>query len=147
MQPNQTRQVDPQSRHRALMIIWGAIFANVIILYALANLIGPERSLLKENNLLVIVLTAIGTFVMACSYFFRQKMLARAIERQRAESVSGAYIVAFAMCEVSALCGLLIRFTTNERAYYFLFVMAVIGLVVNLPRRSDIFNALSEKRI
>jgi F0F1-type ATP synthase membrane subunit c/vacuolar-type H+-ATPase subunit K len=147
MQPNAARPIDPQGRHRTLMIIWYAILANVFILYTLAISIGPDPSLLKTNHLLTIVLTAIGTLLMIASYFFRQKMLARAAEQQRAESVSSAYIVAFAMCEVSALCGLLLRFTTNERAYYFLFLMAICGLVLNMPRRDDVVNAVPGKQI
>jgi F0F1-type ATP synthase membrane subunit c/vacuolar-type H+-ATPase subunit K len=129
------------------MIIWGAILMNVLIIFVLADFIGPERSRLPKNPQLLIALTAIGTSLMAASYFFQQKMMARAVQQQRAESMSSAYIVAFAMCEVAALCGMLVRLLTNERSYYFLFVIAVIGLIVNAPRRADITNAVSAKQI
>lgn len=147
MRTDATRQVSPQARYRTLIIIWGAILMNVVLLFALSTFIAPDPSKLKENNVLTLALTLLGTLMMAASYFFRQRMLARAIEQQRPESLSGAYIVAFAMSEFAALCGMLIRFTTNERFYYFLFIVAVLGLVLNVPRKSDVVDALSEKRL
>lgn len=147
MRTEATRQVNPLARYRTLMIIWGAILMNVVLLFALASVIGPDPSKLKENNVLTVALTLTGTLMMAASYFFRQRMQARAIEQQRPETLSGAYIVAFAMSEFAALCGMLIRFTTNERFYYFLFIVAVLGLVLNVPRKSDVVDALSEKRL
>jgi hypothetical protein len=144
---SQTPEPGPEKRHLTLIIIWGVILTNVFVLFALANLIGPDLSRLSESNTLSFVLAAIGTFVSIASYFFRKKMLARAAEQQRPESVSSAYIVAFAMCEVAALCGFILRYLTSERSYYLLFIIAVFGLVLNLPKRDDIVNALSTKRI
>jgi cation transport ATPase len=147
MPSNEARRVDPQTRHRTLMIIWGAILTNVIVFFVLANVIAPDTSRLSESNTLSFVLAAVATFVTIGSYFFRQKMLARAAEQQRPESVSSAYIVAFAMCELAALCGFMLRYLTSERSYYFLFIIAVFGLVLNLPKRDDIINASTARRI
>jgi NADH:ubiquinone oxidoreductase subunit 2 (subunit N) len=145
MQPNETQRVDPQGRQRTLMVIWGAIFMSVVLLFVLASVVGPEQSGLARNSMLTIVLTAIGTLLMVASYFLRQKMLTRAFGQRRAETISSAYIVAFAMCEAAAICGLLLRFMTNERSYYFLFVMAVLGLILNLPRQDDIIKFLGQE--
>jgi cation transport ATPase len=145
MQPNATQRLDPQARHRTLMVIWGVILMSVVMLFVVGNVAGPEQSGLARNNVLTIVLTAVGTLLMAASYFLRQKMLTRAFGQRRAETVSSAYIVAFAMCEAAAICGLLLRFMTNERSYYFLFVIAIVGLIVNLPRQDDIIKFLGQE--
>jgi Na+/glutamate symporter len=138
MQQGAGRPVDPQSRYRTLMIIWGAIFMNVVFLFVLANFIGPEQSRLPENSVLDFTLGAVAACVTILSVFFRRRMTQRALEQRRPQSVSGAYIVAFAMCELAALLGLMIRFTTNETKYYLLFILAIVGLLLNMPQRDDV---------
>ena len=147
MNPNETRAVAPEKRHLTLLIIWGAILMNVVIFFVMANFIGPDPATLSDNRLLTVGLSGLGTFTALVSVFFRQKMLARAIEQRRPETVSSAYIVAFAMCEVAALCGLLLRLVTNDPYYYLLFIVAVIGLLLNFPRRIDSASAASGDKI
>ncbi|HEY0384468.1 MAG TPA: hypothetical protein VGC64_00585 [Pyrinomonadaceae bacterium] len=151
MQPNDTLKVgpvDPAKLYQILLILWGAIFMSVVLMFLLAFFLVPEKPKAEtDNHVLTIVLTAIGTLAAIASIFIRQKLMATAIEQQQAEVVTRAYIIAFALCESAALFGLLIRFSTNDRYYYLLFIVAVIFLVLNMPRRSDAFNALSGKRI
>lgn len=147
MQPNEVREVSPEKRHLTLMIIWGSFFFNVLLFLLLASFVGPNRESLSYNRFLTIGLSALGTFTAFVSVFFRQKMIARANAQQRPQSVSGAYIVAFALCEVAALCGLLLRMMTSDPYYYLLFIVSVVGLLLNMPRRSDVINASSGKRI
>jgi hypothetical protein len=147
MQPNEARIVSPEKRHLTLMIIWGSIFFNVLLFFLLAGFVGTDPAALSYNKSLTVGLTALGTFTTIVSIFFRQKMLARATEQQRPQSVSGAYIVAFALCEVAALCGLMLRLMTSDPYYYVLFIISVVGLLLNMPRRSDVVNASAEKLI
>lgn len=145
MQP-ETREVSPEKRHLTLLIIWGSFLFNNVLLFLLAFFVGPEPSTQTDNRFLTFVLAAIGTFTALVSIFFRQKMVAKAMENQRPQSVSGAYIAAFALCEVAALCGFLLRFATNELySFYLLFIISVVGLVLNLPRRADVINAVPKK--
>ncbi|HEX8495104.1 MAG TPA: hypothetical protein VF658_19850 [Pyrinomonadaceae bacterium] len=146
MQPNET-QADPQKRYATLMILWGAMFFNIGIFFLLAQVAVADPSALPENSTLAAALMGGGAVLALLSSIFRQKLVTRAIEQQRPESVHSAYIVAFAICEVAALFGLLLRFTTNERYYYLLFVIAAIGFLINVPRRNDVINASSGKRI
>jgi hypothetical protein len=143
----ETREVGPEKRHLTLLIIWGSFVFNIILFFLLANFVGAEQSRLAPNNVMTFALMAGGTFMVFASLAFKRKMLRLASERGRPQSVSSAYIVAFAMCEVAALCGLVLRLTTSERLYYLLFIIAIAGLVFNLPRRDDVLNASPVKRI
>jgi hypothetical protein len=147
MQPQNAREVSPEQRYLTLWILWGVFLSNIAIFAVLSALAAPALSSLPYNRVLVIALTALGTFTAFVSPVFRKKMLARALEQQRPESVSSAYIVAFALCEVAALCGLLLRFTTSDPYYYFLFLIALVGFLLNMPRRNDILNASAGKQI
>ena len=149
MQPNETGQPDAAKLYRTLMIIWGVMFINIPMFFLLVIFAAPELPQIPgySNSPLTIVFTVLGTLAVIASIFLRQKLMARAVERQQPESVTSAYVVAFALCETAALFGMLIRFTTNDSFYYLLFIIAVVGLLLNLPRQSDVFNALSGKRI
>jgi hypothetical protein len=147
MQPNNAREVSPQQRYTTLLILWGVFLFNIILFLVLAIIVAPDSSKLAYNRVLVIALTALGTFAALVSIFFRQKMTKQAVEGQRPQSVSSAYIVAFALCEVAALCGVMLRFTTNDPYYYLLFIVSVVGFLLNMPRRDDVFNAIAVKRI
>lgn len=148
MQPLGAQATDPERRYRTLTIIGRVILMNVFLLYALANLVGPERSQLPENRPLTFMLTAAGLFTVAISYFVRRMLLARAIEQQSGQALSSAYIVSFALCEAAALFGFLLRFMTNQHIYStLLFAIGAIGVWLNQPRRDDVLNALTVKRV
>ncbi|HEX7997725.1 MAG TPA: hypothetical protein VF528_04995 [Pyrinomonadaceae bacterium] len=147
MQPDNAREGNSQQRHLTLWILWGAFLVNIALFAVLAALVGPSPASLPYNRVLVIALTALGTFTALVSIFLRQKMVARAIEQQRPQAISSAYILAFALCEAAALCGLLLRFTTSDPYYYFLFLIALVGFMLNMPRRGDLLNAANGKRI
>ncbi len=149
MQSNQTRAVDPQARHRTLTIIWGAIFMSVTLLFLLATFAAPDSSQMQRdgNRTTTVVFAALGASTVIASIFLRQRLTAQAIERQQPRQLSSAYIISFALCESAALFGVLTRFMTGDRYYYLLFIIAVAGLLLNLPRQSDIVNASSGKRM
>jgi F0F1-type ATP synthase membrane subunit c/vacuolar-type H+-ATPase subunit K len=147
MQPNEMQQADPQKRYATLMILWGAMFFNIGIFFLLSRLAVADPSALPENRTLAVALMAGGTLLALLSIIFRGKMVARAVEQQRPQSVHTAYIVAFAICESAALFGLLLRFATNERYYYLLFAIAAVGFLANMPRRNDVINASAGKGI
>lgn len=147
MQPNETQEVSPQQRYLTLLILWGTFVVNIPLFLLLSFVAAPDPAKLSDNRILVVALTAFGTFAALASVFFRKKMVARAIEQQRPPSVTSACIIAFALCELAALCGMLLRFTTNDPYYYFLFIIAVVGFLLNMPRRDDVTNASAGKRI
>jgi F0F1-type ATP synthase membrane subunit c/vacuolar-type H+-ATPase subunit K len=149
MQSNETQASTPQARHRTLTIIWGAIFMSITLLFLLATFVAPDspQAQAEGNRTMTIVFAALGASTAMASILLRQRLTTQAIERQQPQQLSSAYIISFALCESAALFGLLIRFTTGDRYYYLLFIIAVAGLLLNLPRQSDIVNASSGRRM
>ena len=75
------------------------------------------------------------------SFLVKSKLLARAINEQQLQLVQPAYVLALAMCEVPALLGMLVFFTTANRNYYVLMIIAAIGQLLHFPRREHLENA------
>lgn len=138
MQPNQTQPVSPEKRYATMMILWGAMFFNIALMFLVAKLAVSDTTVLPENHTLALALMTIGALAMLFSVVLRPKLVARALGQRSAAAVQSAYIVSFAICEIAAICGLLLRFLTNERYYYLLFIIAAIGFLLNRPRRDDV---------
>ena len=56
------------------------------------------------------MLTALGTFLVIVSFAVKAKLFERSVERQDVSLVQKGLVIACAMCEVSALLGLLEHF-------------------------------------
>lgn len=138
MQPNQTPPVSPEKRYATMMILWGAMFFNIALFFLVAKLAAADPAKLTGNPTLALALTTIGALAVLFSIVLRPKLVARAIEQRSAAAVQSAYIVSFAICEVAAICGMLLRFMTNEHNYYLLFIIAAGGFLFNKPRRDDV---------
>ncbi len=149
MQPEETRQPNPAKLHRILMIIWAAMFVSITMFFLLATFIAPEQPQTPGdgNRTMTIIFATLGTLVAIASILFRHRLVAQAVERQQPQQLFTAYIVAFALSEAAAIFGMLNRFTTSDRYYYLLFIVAAISLLLNLPRQSDIVNASSGRRL
>jgi hypothetical protein len=61
--------------------------------------------------------------------------------------VQQAYIVAWAITEVGGLLGVLDFFTTGDRYYYLLFMIAALGQLLHFPRREHMLNAWGKSPI
>ena len=105
--------------------------------------IEPRNS---RSSLLIITLTALGTFLVLASFAVKRKFLQRSIEQQDVNSVQRGLVIACAMCEVSALLGLLERLVIRNREYYLLFVIAAAGIAFHFPRRSQLEAATYKSR-
>jgi F0F1-type ATP synthase membrane subunit c/vacuolar-type H+-ATPase subunit K len=149
MQPDETRQPDPAKLYRILIIIWAAMFTSITLFLLLAAFIAPEQPQAQAdgNRTMTIIFATVGILVAIASVIFRHRLVAQAVERQQPQQLFPAYIVAFALSEAAAIFGLLNRFTTSDRYYYLLFIVAFIALLLNLPRQSDVVNASSGRRI
>jgi hypothetical protein len=91
---------------------------------------GPSR------GMIIFGLTALGTFLVVMSFVVKHKLLERSVDKQDTSLVQKALIVACAMCEISAMLGLLGRFLVGNRESYLLFVIAIAGTAAHFPRRS-----------
>jgi NADH:ubiquinone oxidoreductase subunit 2 (subunit N) len=94
-----------------------------------------------STHLMIVVLTASGTFLVIISFVVKQRILQRSVEKQDVNLVQKGLVIACAMCEISALLGLIERFTIGNREYYWLFLLAAAGIAFHFPRRSQLESA------
>jgi NADH:ubiquinone oxidoreductase subunit 2 (subunit N) len=128
-------------RYQTLFILWFALLVS-IAMYFLVTLFaapatgtGPSGS---TRSFLIFAVTALGTFLVIVSFAVKQKLLQRSVEKQDVNLVQKGLLLSCAMCEVSALLGLLEHFLIGNREYYLLFLLAAAGIIIHFPRRSQL---------
>ncbi|MDQ2855000.1 MAG: hypothetical protein M3R68_01630 [Acidobacteriota bacterium] len=131
-------------RFQSQLIVWLALLMSVLLYFLLAHFAAPKvaydpRS--STTRVLVVALTVAAIAVVAASFFVRRALLARSVERQEINLVQQAHVVAYAMCEVSALLGLLACFVIGYPHYYFLMLLGAIGIAAQFPRREHLMAA------
>ena len=126
------------------LIIWLALLMSVLLYFLLAHFAAPKVDYDPRNSttrVLVVALTLAAILIVAASFFMRRTLLARSVERQQINLVSQDNIVAYAMCEVIALLGIIECFVIGYTNYYFLMLLAAIGIAVQFPRREHLMAA------
>jgi len=144
MKPPETDQTDINARYRTILILWFAMCMSVLMFLAVINM-SPVA--IAENRQLTLALNSLGLMPVALSFLLKQKLLARSIATQRLDLVQSGYVLSFALCETSALFGLVDHFTTGSRYYYFAFAIAGVGLLLHFPLRQNLVNASSYRQL
>ena len=125
-------------RYQTLVVLWFALLMS-IGMYFLFSLFVPASAGNSPRNpprsLLLVGLTALGSLLVILSFAVKRKLLERSVEKQDVSLVQKALVIACAMCEVSALLGLLEHFVIGNREYYLLFLVAAAGTALHFPRR------------
>lgn len=137
-------EIDLEKRYRTLLTLWFAMLMNIGVFFLFTLFVAPEISGKPDNapsSLLIVALTAVGTFLVAVSFAVKGKILERSVEKQDVRLVQTALIIAWAMCEAGAMFGLLERFMIGNREYYLLFLIAAIGTAFHFPRRQQLLAA------
>lgn len=135
-QPSQNVEL----RMRTLRILWLALFLSVGMYYVF-TLIAERSPDLKPNNTLSLALIGVGITSVLFSFLLKSKLLARARDEQQLPLVQQGYVVAWALCEVPALLGMLEFFTTSNSHYYYLMIIAALGQLLHFPKREHVENA------
>lgn len=128
-------------RYQTLVVLWFALLMSIGMYFLLSVFVSPAVANEPRNPprlLLIVSLTALGTFLVIVSFAVKQKLFERAVERQDVGLVQKGLVIACAMCEVSALLGLLEHFVIGNREYYLLFLLAAAGTAFHFPRRSQL---------
>jgi hypothetical protein len=130
-------------RYQTLIILWFALLMSIAVYFLFSMFVTPEvhGAGNPSRSLLIVVLTALGTFLVVVSFAVKNKFLERSVEKQDIRLVQKGLVIACAMCEVSALLGLLEYFVIGNREYYLLFVVAALGTAFHFPRRSQLESA------
>jgi hypothetical protein len=136
-------------RYQTLIVLWFALLMSIGMYFLLSVLVAPRVTNEPGNpsrSLLIGALTALGTFLVIASFAVKRKLLERSVEKQDVSLVQKSLVVACAMCEVSALLGLLEHFIIGNREYYLLFLTAAAGTAGHFPRRNQLEAASYKSR-
>lgn len=133
-------EVDLNKRYQTMLILWFALLMSVVMYFIFVRIAAPPIANAENptNSLLIVGITALGAVLVLVSFVVKRKLLERSIEKQDVGMVQKAMIVALALCEVSALLGVLERFVFGNREYYLLFILAAAGDLLHFPRRSQL---------
>ena len=134
-------------RYQTLLTLWFAMMMNIGILLIISIFAVPTAtdSEATPARLFTIVIAAAATFMVVISFVVKRKLLERSFDTQDVSLVQKALILAWAMCEVSALLGLVERFVLRNNDHYVLFAIAIIGTALHFPRRGYLASATYKK--
>jgi hypothetical protein len=144
MKPADAGQPDIDARYRTLLILWFAICMSVLMFLALIHFL-PVVTV--ENQKLALVLNSLGVVPVALSFLLKQRALAKSVETQRLDLVQSSYMLSFALCESSALLGVLDHFMTGSKYYYLAFAISGLGILLHFPQKRNLVNASSYRQL
>ncbi len=133
MNESQVR-VSPEARRRGLLLIWGAQLMSLAFIFLLTYVIRPESST-DGNHTLAWALGIVGFTTFIVSFLVKRKLLAQAAAKRRIDLGTTAYVLAFAMCEMTALLGFVAYIITGLSYSLHSFIVAAAGLVLHFPAR------------
>ena len=123
-----------EARRRGLLLIWCGQLFTLAILYFLTYVIEPQSDA-GDNHTLAWVLGSVGFMTFLGSFLVRRKLLAEAAAKRRFDLGTTAYILAFAMCELTAILGLVAYLVTGLPYALHSFILAAAGLLLHFPAR------------
>ncbi|MBC8032162.1 MAG: hypothetical protein H7Z16_18915 [Pyrinomonadaceae bacterium] len=137
-------EINLDKRYQTLVVLWLALFLSIGGYFLFSVFLAPETAnepLNPPSRLLSVGLAALSVFLVGASFAVKRRLLERSAEQQDVLLVQKAMVIACAMCEVSALLGVLERFVIGNREYYLLFLVAATGIAFHFPRRSQLESA------
>lgn len=125
-----------------MRILWFALLMSIGSLFLLSRLVAPEVAGGEApGSLFIVALTAVGAFLVVLSFVVKRKFLQRSVKQQDLGLVQQGLVIACAMCEASALVGLLEHFVLGNHEYYVMFLLAAGGTLLHLPRSEHLLAA------
>jgi FtsH-binding integral membrane protein len=137
------------ARYQTLLILWFGLLMSIGMFFLVTLFAAPKignNASNSTNSAAVLVLAAVGTFLVILSFLVKRKLLERSVEKQDLNLVQQALVVACAMCEACALLGLIERFSFSNSASYLLFLLAAAGTALHFPKRSQLEAASYKSR-
>lgn len=139
MQPF-NQQVTLEGRYRTLLTLWFAFTLSVGIFFLFTLWISPSE-VASENPILSLTFLIVGILSVIASYFVKQRLLARSVNEQNVQLVHAGLHFAAALSEFAAMLGIVDYLLTGHRYYYLLMIVALIGSLLNFPRRDHLLAA------
>lgn len=125
--------------------LWIALLLTNVIYYVFTIIAGRPDNV-APNDKLFLVLLAVGLLFVLLSFPIKNRSLTKATEQQSVGLVQSAYVVAWALCEVAALLGMMDFFLTSNHYYYGLFILSGVGQLIHFPRSEHLLNASFKSR-
>jgi divalent metal cation (Fe/Co/Zn/Cd) transporter len=140
-------EADLDKRYQTILTLWAGLLMSVVMYFIFMQFIVPDFGPRTEppNQVLIIVMIGVSALFVLASFFVKARLLQRSVESQDLGLVQKAVIIACAMCEVSAVLGMIAGWIFSSRISYLLFLMAGAAVVLHFPRRSQL-EAASYKR-
>jgi hypothetical protein len=129
-------QAKPAARYRGLLVIWVMQFVTLIVFFALTRII-EVAARPNDEALRFQLFDVLGGASLALSFVVKRMLLRRAVVTQRPDVTTTAYVIAFALCELAAIMGL-VNYLISGVPIVLLFVLAAVGLLLHFPRRAHI---------
>ena len=133
-------EIDLNKRYQTMITLWAALLMSVFLYFLVTVFAASQVS--RDGNQpstpLIFALTAVGALFVIISFAVKRKLLQQSVDKQDVGLVQKAMIIACALCEASALLGLVERFVVGGREYYLLFLLAGVGIALHFPRRSQL---------
>jgi hypothetical protein len=142
MQPNDPNQPTIEMRYRTLFILWFAMCMSVLMLLVLVQFTPTQ---VEGNVRLSLILNSIAIVPVGVSFLLKQRILEQAVAGQRLDLVQTGYILAWALCEMAALLGLMDHFANGSGYYYVGFIFAAAGLLLHFPRKQHLLDASQQQ--
>jgi drug/metabolite transporter (DMT)-like permease len=133
-------QADIELRIRTLRMVWISMLFSLGGLFVITFVQKPSEDL-TPNPSLSLILLLVGVSMTLISFLIRSRLLSRAVDQQQVALVQQAYVVGWAVNEVTALLGLIDFFLAHHPHYYLLFLISAFGLLLQFPRREPAENA------
>ena len=124
------------ARYRGLLVIWAMQFVTLVVFVALTRFV-EVAARPGDDALRFQLFDVLGGAAFALSFVLKHILLKRARVTQRPDVATTAYVVAFPLCELAAIFGLINYFISGV-PIVLLFVLAAVGLLLHFPRRAHI---------
>ena len=124
------------ARYRGLLVIWGMQFVTLVVFVALTRFVEIDARP-GDDRLRFQLFDVLGGAAFALSFVLKHILLKRAVTTQRPDVATTAYVLAFALCELAAIFGLINYFLSGV-PIVLLFLLAAVGLLLHFPRRAHI---------
>jgi hypothetical protein len=133
-------ETDLAKRHKTMLVLWFALLASIgmYFLMTVALKTDPDGPVAQPSSPLTLGLAVLGLCFVIISFAVKSKVLNQAVERQNLAAVQVAFLITWAICEVSALLGFVVFWVFRSPEYYLLFFFAAAGMVLHVPRRSHL---------
>lgn len=142
MQPIEPNQANVDARYRTVVILWAAILMSVLSFLLFINLTPVQP---VSNPRLSLALNTAGILPVALSFLLKSKIVQQAIDQRRMDLVQVAYTVAMALCEMSALLGLMDHYITGSSYYPLGFGITLLGMLLHFPQKKYVVAASGQE--